>query len=444
MLGMYRLFGENPIPFHLLSLFIHFVNSLLVALVIRRVTKNGRIACFSAILYSASLAVDLDSQLWMVGIYDLLCVLFFLLSLLFFLHRKLALSVIAFVLSLLSKESSFMLPAILLSYHILYERTHLDSMKVVTRKRILPAMVATSSFVIIMFLSLLPKILGHVLYVDFPATHPYVIKLFGTHVVVNLVAYPAWMIQTFLPFMRTRDPIFVAFVVIFGVFTLWAVKHLFSQRREATVMANVFFFFIWIVLALGPAMFLANHRYGYYAVYALPAFLAFVLVLFDNAIRIKIPGQFSRIMIIVVATVVCSSMYQSHVLFKYRLHDGISRAAIASDIRSGLMRYLPNPPNGAILVFDGLDTEFFAKENGPRFWYKNGSIDVYTLEQINFDEKGAFVLDVTSESQKTTLLGRDSRKRYIDLRKTFFLRYADGRLVRDERGGTRLYPLSDS
>ena len=49
---------------------------------------------------------------------------------------------------------------------------------------------------------------------NFPSTHPYVMKFFGTHVLVSLYAYPAWMLGTFLPFFKIRDHASMAFVIV--------------------------------------------------------------------------------------------------------------------------------------------------------------------------------------------------------------------------------------
>jgi hypothetical protein len=427
MFGMYRLFGENPAPFHLVALSIHFADSLLVALIIRKVTDNDAVACFSSLFYAVSLSVNLDSQLWMVGSYDLLCVFFFLLSFLLYLHGRFFLSIIAFACSILSKESSFMLPAILLSYHLICGRSSGSGESIISRAR---GTAVGCSFAAIMALSLLPKLVTGIFYFNFPSTHPYVVKPFGAHILINLYAYPAWMLRTFLPFLTIRDHAFQAFVLVVGFFVLWGLKHMFFGKRDSLAAARIFFLFLWVFFALLPVMLLANHRYAYYSVYALPAFLAFILLVLEEAAG---PGRrrlFNRIVTFAVIVVSCASIYQSNEIFRRKLNDSVRRAAVVGEVRRDLMRYLARPPKGAVLVFDGVETDGFANENGPRCWYKDSSIDVYELRQLRFDGKGIYSLEALNESDRVTLLAGQHRKRYIEPAKVYLFKLMENGLIR--------------
>lgn len=426
MFGMYRLFGENPVPFHIVALSIHFANSVVVALIIRKVTKNDKLAYFSSLFYAVSLSVNLDPLLWMVGSYDLLCAFFFFLSLVFYLHRKFLLSIIAFACSILSKESSFMLPVILLSYQLICRRNFRDGESVLPGNR---GTVVACSFATIMALSLLPKLVSRIFYFNFPSTHPYVVKFFGAHVLVNLYAYPAWMLRTFLPFFTIRDHAFQAFVVMVGLCVLWGLKRMFFVKRDTIAAANVSFLFLWVFFALLPVMLLANHRYAYYSVYALPAFVALILCVFENAAKVKIPGKFNGITAFVIIIVAVAAMYQSNEIFRYKLDDCVRHAAIVDEVRRDLMRYLARPPKGAVLVFDGVETDLFANENGPRCWYRDSSIDVYELTQIRFDGKDIYSLDTMNESDKVTLLSGQYRKRYIEPAKVYIFKFMEDGLI---------------
>jgi hypothetical protein len=426
MFGMYRLFGENQVPFHIVALSIHFANSVLVALILNKVTNNDKIAYFSSLLYAVSLSVNMDSQLWMVGSYDLLCVFFFFLSFLLYLHSRFVLSIIAFACSILSKESSFMLPAILLSYHLICRKNSGNGESVLSRAK---GTTVGCAFVAIMALSLLPKLVTRMFYFDFPSTHPYVVKLFGAHVLVNLYAYPAWMLRTFLPFLTIRDHAFQAFALVVGFFVLWALKRMFFGKRDGLAAARVVFLFLWVFFALLPVMLLANHRYAYYSVYALPAFLALVLLVFEKAAEPGRRSLFNHIATFAVIIVSCASIYQSNEIFRHKANDGVRRAAIVDEVRRDLKRYLARPPKGAVLVFDGVETDAFAHENGPRCWYKDGSIDVYELTQIRFDGKGIYALEAVNESDRVTLLAGQCRKRYIEPAKVHLFKFVENGLV---------------
>ena len=368
----------------------------------------------------------------MVGSYDLLCVLFFFLSFLLYLQGRFVLSIIAFACSILSKESSFMLPAILLSYHLICRRDSGNCERVVSRAG---GTAVGCSFVAIMALSLLPKLVTRIFYFNFPSTHPYVVKLFGTHVLVNLYAYPAWMLRTFLPFLTIRDHAFQAFVLAVGLLVLWALKRMFFGKRDGLAAAKVVFLFLWVFFALWPVLLLANHRYAYYSVYALPAFLALIMLVLEMAAGPGRRGLFNRVMTFAVIIVSCASIYQSNRIFERKLNDGVRRAAIVDEVRRDLMRYLAVPPKGAVLVFDGVETDLFANEKGPRCWYKDGSIDVYELTQIRSDGKGIYSLEAANESDRVTLLPGQYRKRYIEPARVYLFKLMETGLIQvDIRG----------
>jgi hypothetical protein len=51
------------------------------------------------------------------------------------------------------------------------------------------------------------------------------------------------------------------------------------------------------------------------------------------------------------------------------------------------------------------------------------------LAQIKSDEKGLYVLDVSNEGEKVTLLGEQYRKRYIEPAKAYLFKIEKDRLV---------------
>ena len=157
--------------------------------------------------------------------------------------------------------------------------------------------------------------------------------------------------------------------------------------------------------------------------------MALILCVFENAAKVKMPGKFNVITSFVVIVVAVGAMYQSNEIFRHKLNECVRRAAIMDEVRSGLMRYLARPPKGAVLVFDGVETELFANENGPRCWYRDGSIDVYELTRINFDGKGIYSLDSMNESDKVTLLPGQYRKRYIEPARVYLFKFTENRLI---------------
>ena len=114
------LFGLDPGPPHLVNVAFHGVNSLLVYLLALALLRNWRASLLVAYLFLAH-PLHVESVAWIAERKDLLCAMFFLLSILAYLRyaarpcaRRYALVVCAFALALLSKPMAVTLPVVLL------------------------------------------------------------------------------------------------------------------------------------------------------------------------------------------------------------------------------------------------------------------------------------------------------------------------------------------
>lgn len=111
--------GDNPFIFHFTNLLLHLFNTVLVYLFVRRLTKNDLLAALTFILYGVH-PMHVESVAWVSERKDVLYSLFFLLSLYAYTtyasSRKWGyymLSLLFFLLSLLSKGQAVILAAIL-------------------------------------------------------------------------------------------------------------------------------------------------------------------------------------------------------------------------------------------------------------------------------------------------------------------------------------------
>ena len=114
--------GLNPLGFHISNIAYHLITSLLVFLVIGRLTGSPRIAFFAASIFALH-PVHTDSVTYLSGRRDILCALFYLAGFYFFLcYRKtnhfrfVFAALLAYLLSLGSKEMGVTLPALFLGY----------------------------------------------------------------------------------------------------------------------------------------------------------------------------------------------------------------------------------------------------------------------------------------------------------------------------------------
>lgn len=115
------LWGLNPFGFHLTNLLLHLANVLLVYSLFQRLCRSDLIAIASTALYSVQPV--LTEAINSVGFReDLLATMFVLLSTLLYIRGNLAISILSYGMALLSKESAFPLPFILIAYDYLYHR----------------------------------------------------------------------------------------------------------------------------------------------------------------------------------------------------------------------------------------------------------------------------------------------------------------------------------
>jgi tetratricopeptide (TPR) repeat protein len=125
----WRLWGMNPTGYHVSNLLLHIVESLLIWIVLRKLSIPG---AFLAVMIFAVHPVNVESVAWIAQRKNTLAMLFFLLSILFYLNMGVrppsaqnapsrvcsplfySLSLLAFVLAMLGKGSVAVLPVLLL------------------------------------------------------------------------------------------------------------------------------------------------------------------------------------------------------------------------------------------------------------------------------------------------------------------------------------------
>jgi hypothetical protein len=122
---MYRLWGLNGAPYHLVSLIVHWLNTLLVVALAQLLTDRPRLALGAGLLF-ALLPFQVESVVWLASQYDLLAscgYLAALLGLLLFWRRRqiglYLLALLAYQISLWSKELSFTLPPMVVAVWLL-------------------------------------------------------------------------------------------------------------------------------------------------------------------------------------------------------------------------------------------------------------------------------------------------------------------------------------
>jgi tetratricopeptide (TPR) repeat protein len=115
-----KAFGFNPFIYHLTSLLLHLLNTLLVYWLIYKLTNNFPVACLTSLFFGIH-PLQVEAIAWISSRREPLYSLFFLGSLIGYIsYRKTArqryyiLSLILFLLALLSKATSVVLPLVLI------------------------------------------------------------------------------------------------------------------------------------------------------------------------------------------------------------------------------------------------------------------------------------------------------------------------------------------
>lgn len=403
LLAIFRLFGMLPAIFHTFALCIHILNSYLVFSIFRHLTRDLTLSVVTGAIYTAAVAVHLDPLCWAVGIYDLGGALFFLLSILLFLRQKFCLSAFSFLCATLFKESTLVLPGILVAVEIIRVPTW-------RKKDIYHSAKALIPHVIVIPAILACKLMSGRSPLFLPESHPYVITLQVQPILTNTHKYGVWMLQSILPFDTPQSRLFC--IVLFGLVIL-SLIYLFNRRARAfrRVMLG---FMLWVILALLPVLFLPNHSFRYYATYALPAFIFGVLFLVQHTVNCAGLARWRPFILVLIGSFAAlTSMIQSNRIFGQGLQprtllDGsgclIRRAQFVKITQESLLRQLPRPTTSCVVFLDGVDLWSFNKDAGIQAWYDSGNLRIYDLADLRWNEENFFIQSPT-ETQEESYMG---------------------------------------
>lgn len=264
----YYFFKNEAFFYHLINILLHLINTLLVFIIIRKLFNYTEIAVITALLFGIH-PMHVESVAWITARKDVLFSVFFLLSLLTYINylknQKTGfylLSLVLFILSVLSKSQAVSLSVTLLAIDYLQKR-RLSSKRVFTEK--LPYLVIAIFFGIVTIYAQketgysgqdtsLPPFYERIAYACY-GFNAYIIKLIAPF---NLSAYYPYPVND-----SGNIPYYVHLSVIPVLVFLWL---LFYFRKHREVVFAMIFFLINIVLMLKlfpVANFIIADRYTY-------------------------------------------------------------------------------------------------------------------------------------------------------------------------------------
>jgi tetratricopeptide (TPR) repeat protein len=268
----FQLFALNPLPYHLISILIHLVNTYLVYKLVDKLTGKKIAAALISLLFGIH-PMHVESVAWVSELKDVLYTMFYLLSLMAYLNysekgykmKQYLICLLLFIVSLLSKSAAVTLPVLLIAID-LFKGRKINAKSLLEKT---PFLLLSITFGIVAILSQRSEgsindlsngfnILDRVFLLTYAISF-YLIKLFVPFGLSAMHYFPVKSTGGFLPWEYYLSLPFVLFIV-------WLIMRKTSFRKETVF--GVFFFLIAIsvmlqILSVGSAI--TSERYTYVA-----------------------------------------------------------------------------------------------------------------------------------------------------------------------------------
>ncbi|KKR81588.1 MAG: hypothetical protein UU73_C0001G0136 [Candidatus Daviesbacteria bacterium GW2011_GWA1_41_61] len=398
---MYRSFGLNPLPFHLVNLLLVMIGGWLVFLVAQKLTKSSLTSLLAVVLYLFNSIHSIELY-YLASVQTLLALLFLLLSLLFYLSsddslKKYLLSLSFFVLGLLSHEISIVMIGIIFCLEVTINNLRVWDKRLV--KRLLPFAViglfylaSTSLFnrlpdqpvyqPVLSVKSMINTLSWYTLWVA--GMPEFVVDFIGPKLTVNpnLMKWYGNFFRIALPTFLVGGLAITYFLVIF---------------KNQLLKSNIFWFVaLSYFISLLPFIFFPQHKSSYYLTLASVWFSILLALPLSWALeKQKVMKVFSLLAII--AFIVIS--YQTINLNKIT-YWAAKRASAAHVLLADVKEKYPSVDKGAVFyIKNDSNYPFIAKEWGSSskqaFYILSGS-DAFKLLfgdptiQVYFEEMHPF------------------------------------------------------
>ncbi len=296
----YNLFGLNPLPYHIISLLIHILNTLLLYKLMTRLRISHAAAFIVSTLFALNVSF-LNVVGWISCIQQLLGELFVLLALLFGINvlekpnwRSRIISFFAYLLALMSAEQTYAVPILIFLY------AYLNMPSLPQGKRIIKSLKDSTPSSILLGL--------YVIFILFwkrvPGEGAYDFHL-GTNVVANLLTYldRIFHFSLLFPFLINRADAGLTFTHL--LFLMLVIYNVARGRGKQTLFALAFY-----LLTILPLLFLTLHTY--YTHLYIPSFgvlylLAFVVEDFLKALAEwkKSAFNYSPLLFLLILSIIC-------------------------------------------------------------------------------------------------------------------------------------------
>ena len=272
----YALWKENPIGYHVNAILIHSIVSILVYLIILKISGKIKLSFLAGLLFALH-PVHTEAVTFITANFDLLGIVFYLLGFFYYLKasengKYYTVSVLFFLLGVFANEFGVTLPLVLVCYDLVYKNLRKNNL-VQKLKQYIPYFIITALFLFIRF-----RIIG-----VFARVESYQANYFG-----KLFTMPQVIMRyiqiLFVPFNLSVDHSVgiasFAEVIFFSVIVALVVYFGFMLRKKSKLASfGVFWFFITLlpVMNIVPIQRMMAEVYLYLPSVGFCVFLAWLI-----------------------------------------------------------------------------------------------------------------------------------------------------------------------
>jgi hypothetical protein len=373
--AMWPLAGTHPFPYHLASLLVHIACSLTLFLLLQRASSLS--ASLIGALFFACHPASFTAIYWISAIADPLSLFFALASLLALSARRQRwIAIPLFLLALLSKESTVLLP--LAAMALISLLGHGKGIPRGDHKHSPRSTIAVLGAISLIYIAYLTHInaMGHSLA---PNIAPYAVA-FDSTILANLFTYLGWTTNFSILTVRSFSDAVDKSALPWAVATLlgWLIGLLSpSLRRRGWLAGGVAY-----LAFLTPVLPLKNHTYHYYlyaplagAAFCVAAFFDYSMAFATHSIKrgpsILVPALLlaGGLLILNGALLVWKVEHYPFVLPQMRSDPIVDRSRIASNVHTDLQA-APLPP-GINLLFWCPTAETASPQIRGDYWKQN-------------------------------------------------------------------------
>lgn len=376
----YKIFGLKPFGWHLVNIFIHLLNTLLVFLIVKKLTHSERdkllIAFITSLLFGVH-TLHVESVAWVSERKDVLYTLFFLWALYIYINAllrektilfsKTIVILFLFLLSLLSKAQAVVLPLVFFLVDFLFQRK--INRKVILEK--LPFFLLAIAFGLLAI-----KVQGKAgamqTFQYFPFYERLLFSCYALVIYLHKLIFPI-NLSCFYPYPETNDKINTVwvyispFILLALIFVIWT-----FFRRSKIILFGVSFFIITIILVLqllpvGDALY--ADRYTYVPSIGLFFITAYYITPFFRKKIVVVISSTYLIWLCIFSFARCQVWHDSITLYNDAIDKGY-KAAIIYNNRGAALSDI-NDNENAIKDFNSLVE---LKPRYPNGWKNKGLI----------------------------------------------------------------------